>query len=254
MRARAPGIGDRAVVWHDVECASYAADLPLWEELAERAAGPILELGCGSGRVALHLARLGHEVLGVDTEPALVAALNARAEQARLPAGAIVAGAASFELERRFALALAPMQLVQILGGESARRAMLSRVAAHLDPGGILAAAVVESRHLPESAWSAHEDDSPPLPDVREQDGWVFSSQPLALEVEGARVSVQRLRQAVSPLGELSEVVDITELDPLTPSQLAAEASDAGLRDTGTREVVATEWHVGSTVVLLEGP
>jgi tRNA G46 methylase TrmB len=46
-------------IWHDVECGSYQADLPLWEELAQRAQGAVLELGCGTGRVALHLARRG---------------------------------------------------------------------------------------------------------------------------------------------------------------------------------------------------
>jgi SAM-dependent methyltransferase len=247
-------MSDRAVVWHDVECGAYAADLPLWEELAERAQGPVLELGCGAGRVALRLARLGHDVVGIDTERPLVDAFNARAAQASLPARATVADAASFELGRRFALAIAPMQLVQILGGEGRRRAMLARVAAHLHPGKAFAAALVEPRHLPGSAWAADEDGSPPLPDVREQGGWVFSSHPVALRPDGTRLSVERLRQAVSPRGELSEEVHIIELDPLTPAQLHAEARDAGLRAAGTREVVATEWHVGSTVCILEAP
>ena len=47
--------GSDAVVWQDVECASYDADLPLWRELAAAAAGPVLDLGCGTGRVALDL-------------------------------------------------------------------------------------------------------------------------------------------------------------------------------------------------------
>src|ERR687897_3429208 len=80
------------VAWHEVECGTYSADLPLWEELAEEHGGPVLELGCGTGRVALHLARRGHEVLGIDSEGELVEPLNARAGAAGRPAGAIDAG------------------------------------------------------------------------------------------------------------------------------------------------------------------
>ena len=46
--------GDEAI-WLEVECGAYAADLALWSELAREAAGPVLELGCGTGRVAVHL-------------------------------------------------------------------------------------------------------------------------------------------------------------------------------------------------------
>ena len=74
------------VIWHDVECGAYDGDLALWRELADGGGGPILDLGCGTGRVALDLARRGHAVHGLDLDPELVAALNARAEAAR-PAG-----------------------------------------------------------------------------------------------------------------------------------------------------------------------
>ena len=244
----------RQVIWHDVECGSYDADLPLWEELATRAT-PVLELGCGSGRVALHLARLGHEVAGLDADAPLVEAFNSRAREEALPARAGVADATSFALETRFGLVIAPMQLVQILGGEPSRRAMLARVADHLQPGGLLAAPLVDPRDLPDAATGPIEDRGvAPLPDVRELDGWIYSSLPLDVRRANGRISIERLRQAVSPSGELSEAVDITELDPISPATFEAEARDAGLRAAARRPVPATNWHVGSTVCVVEAP
>ena len=51
------------VIWHDLECGGYRADLPLWRELAEHEGSPVLDVGAGTGRVALDLARRGHEVV-----------------------------------------------------------------------------------------------------------------------------------------------------------------------------------------------
>jgi len=72
---------DISVIWHDVECGAYAADLPLWEELSAEAEGLVLDLGCGTGRVALHLARRGHAVVGLDTSPDVILALGDRAKE-----------------------------------------------------------------------------------------------------------------------------------------------------------------------------
>jgi SAM-dependent methyltransferase len=238
-------------IWHDVECGSYAADLPLWEELAATADGPILELGCGTGRVALRLARSGHEVVGVDIDRALVAELERRSRTDGIAPRAVVADAAVLDLGTRFALAIAPMQLVQLLPDDRRRAAMLARVAAHLDRGGLFAAAVVDPARLAPGA-AGDGNGSAPLPDVRELDGWLYSSLPLALARGDRGVRIERLRQTVSPGGELSEEVDITELAPLSPAELEVEARAAGLRPVGRREIPDTEWHVGSTVCSFE--
>jgi len=241
-----------SVMWHDVECGPYVADLRMWEELAAVADGPILELGCGTGRVALHLAKLGHEVTGIDTDPALVGELNARAERSGLSARAITADAGAFELDRRFAIVIAPMQIVQILGGPERRRAMLARVAAHLGSGGRFAVAIVTEADL-DGSDSPESDGSAPLPDVREEDGWVYSSLPVAVaKVERGGLAIERLRQVVSPQGDLSEQEDTMMLDLLSPADLAAEAAPEGLSSVGTREIATSDRYIGSTVCILE--
>ncbi len=47
---------------------NYLEDLPFWLGLAATQGSPILELGCGSGRVLLPLALAGHRVLGIDND------------------------------------------------------------------------------------------------------------------------------------------------------------------------------------------
>src|SRR5947208_2019322 len=51
----------------------YDADLPWYLELAAAQGGRVLELACGSGRVLLPLARAGHEVVGLDSSPHMLA-------------------------------------------------------------------------------------------------------------------------------------------------------------------------------------
>jgi hypothetical protein len=91
----------------------------------------------------------------------------------------------------------------------------------------------------------------PPLPDVLETDGWVLSSRPLSMHPEPGGVVIQRLRQAVSPSGELSEELNVLHLDDLTPEQLEDEARQAGLKALQRRRVPETRDYLGSTVVVL---
>jgi SAM-dependent methyltransferase len=233
-----------AATWQMVECGSYSADLPLWERLAGAAAGAVLDLGCGTGRVALHLASRGHRVTAVDVDPEMVAALAREAASRRLPVMAVCADLRSLALDRRFPLILAPMQLLQLLD-QAARNAALAAIAAHLEPGGRAAIALLGDPGPDRAA--------PPLPDVRELEGWVYSSRPLSVTRGAAGVSVTRRRQAVSPGGELTETDDEVFLHALSPDQLAAEAAKARLQEVSRTEIGPTPDHVGSVICVLEG-
>jgi SAM-dependent methyltransferase len=240
-------MGGLSPVWHDVECAAYTADLDLWRGLAEDAGGPVLDLGCGTGRVALDLAARGFEVTGLDSDPALIDTLRARARERQLRVDAVAADVRSFELGRTFALAISPMQVAQLLGGADGRARMLAAVRRHLQPGGLLAVALAN----PFDGWS--EDESlPPLPDVREEDGWVYSSTPVAVRRVRESFVIERHRQAVSPSGEMTEERATIELDSVGADALEAEAAGAGFKPRPRRAVSATPDYVGSDIVLLE--
>jgi SAM-dependent methyltransferase len=236
-----------AAVWHEVECGGYSADLETWERLAGAAGeGGILELGCGLGRVALHLARRGHELWAVDADPTLLTALAAQASRERLGIQVACADVRALALDRDFELIIAPMQLVQMLGGTAARRVMLTQAATHLSGAGRLAAAIVE---LPATSL-AHA--AAALPDVRERRGWVYSSLPTIVPMAGGDLEIRRLRQAVSPDGSLSEEDHVDRLDTLDADRLEAEAETSGLRPLDRLDVPAAEGYLGATVVVLE--
>lgn len=232
-----------AAIWHDVECGSYDADLPLWEELAKRGGGPILELGCGTGRVALHLARRGHEVIGLDRDQELLDVLDERAEGLELTT--LPADARAFDLNQQAGLVLAPTHLLQLLPSQEERAECLRSVAKALRPGGLLAATIIEEMPEPDGA-------PPPLPDVREVDGWVYSSLAVEAAIGPGEIIVRRLRHAVSPEGELSEEPNEVRIATFPAASLEAAAEAAGMTPAGRHEIPPTDLHVGSTVVLLE--
>jgi SAM-dependent methyltransferase len=235
------------VVWHDVECGSYTADLPLWEELADQTDKPIMELGCGTGRVTLHLAQhSGRLVIGLDTDRELVESLWEK--------GHGTTGDAEHEDVRdfdppatRFSLVLAPMQLIQLVGDSGNRIDCLGCAEASMLPGGRAAFAIVEELPMPPPGTAA-----PPLPDVRQIEGWIYSSLPLEPVSSSDSILLRRLRQTVDPDGNMTEELNEIELAVLSAKTLEEEGRAAGLRPSGRREIPATEAHVGSTVVLFE--
>ena len=238
-----------ATAWHDVECAAYAADLPLWRELAEERGGPVLDVGAGTGRVALDLAARGHEVVAVDREPDLVAACAERAADRSLAVTAVVSDARELALDTRHPLAIFPMQVAQLMGDDEGRTRMLAALRKVLEPGGLVAVALAD----PFEGIPADEV-LPPLPDVLEVDGWVLSSTPVAVRPLDGSVAIDRRRQAVSPAGELTDEDATIVLDTVDPDAFARQGAGAGFTVLPHRSVPETGEYVGSTVVMLEAP
>ena len=134
-RGAGPGVLAMSdVIWHDVECGAYAADLPLWRELASAEAGPVLDVGAGVGRVALELARARpRRDRPRPRSRAARRARRARARDAGLAVRTEVADAAGFELAgATFGLIVVPMQTIQLLPGRAARAAFLASARDHL--------------------------------------------------------------------------------------------------------------------------
>ncbi|HYM56168.1 MAG TPA: class I SAM-dependent methyltransferase [Solirubrobacteraceae bacterium] len=238
-----------AVIWHDLECGSYAADLPLWRELAARAgtegtAEPVLDVGAGTGRVALDLARRGHLVTALDLDAELLAALQERASG--LPVETVRADARSFELDGRgFGLCIAPMQTVQLLGGPAGRIAFLGRARAHLRPGGILACAIVTAFEPFDCAAG----DAGPSAETARLDDVLYSSRATRVSVRLDAILIERERRIVSPVEATSER-NVVELACVGESQLRREGIEAGLTPLPSRSVDPTYEHIGSAVVM----
>jgi len=229
------------VVWHDVECGRYDADLPLWRELAAAEGGPVLDVGAGTGRVALDLARAGVPVVALDREPELLAALEERADG--LDVRTVAADAGSFALGAAFPLIIVPMQTIQLL---PERAGFFAAAAAHLAPGGLLAIAITEAIEDFDAG-----DGILPTPDVVVVGTYRFASQPTAVRALPAATRIERVRRTFGPDGLAAQEDDVIELAHVSVGLIEDEGRAAGLVTEPGRTIDATAEHVGSEVVLL---
>ncbi|HEU5367193.1 MAG TPA: class I SAM-dependent methyltransferase, partial [Ktedonobacterales bacterium] len=93
--------------YYDLEHAGYQEDVDLYLNYALAAGPPVLELGCGTGRLLEPLARWGIEVVGVDSSPAMLALARKRLQEGNLSMHVelIEADARTLHLDERFRLA-----------------------------------------------------------------------------------------------------------------------------------------------------
>jgi hypothetical protein len=185
-------------------------------------------------------------VVALDSEPALLRALDERA--AGLPVHTVCADARDFDLGRRFSLILVPMQTVQLLGGAAGRARFLRCARAHLAQDGVLAAALADALEAFDE-----EHDRPPLPDMRDIDGVVYASRPVAVRDEGGTAAIHRVREVVDRRGGRTAQDDVIHLDRVGAAALAAEGAEHGLHPLPPLRIAQTEEYVGSTVVMLGG-
>ncbi len=122
-----------------------SGDIAFYRGLAEAAGGPVLELGCGTGRTLLPIAARGIACVGVDASPAMLAALRAKQPPPNLE---LVEGRMeSFDLGgRRFPLVTCPFHAFQHLLEVPSQLAVLANVRRHLAPAGAFAFDVFDPR------------------------------------------------------------------------------------------------------------
>jgi SAM-dependent methyltransferase len=122
----------------------------------------VLDAGCGTGRVAIELARRGYDVVGVDSDPSMLAVARETAPELTWVDGDL----ATLSLEQRFDLVVAAGNVMVFLApGTEAE--VVARMAAHLTPGGVLV-----------SGWRTERapDDGRPRLAVATYDAWAHAA------------------------------------------------------------------------------
>jgi SAM-dependent methyltransferase len=240
-----------AVRWHDIECDTYNEDFGLWELLAAEADGPILEVGAGTGRVALHLATQGYELTALDIESDLLQALTYRAVQSGVKVTTIAADARSFLIENgSFNLICVPMSSIQLFGATEGRLAFFKRAQRHLAPGATLGVAITELIETFDTSAPLL-----PLPDAREYGGRRYLSQPTAVRaIDDSQFTIERIRRIIGTDGSLeSEEPNILTLSRVTSQELRNEGTSIGLHHERTVVIPPSKEHIGASVVIFRG-
>ncbi len=130
---------DRLAALYDLDAPHVpSAAIDWFRGLAQMTGGPVLELGVGTGRVAIPLAKDGREVVGLDRSAAMLARAAAHAKAAKVKLTLTEGDMRSFALERTFPLVTIPFNTFLMLTPDE-RWACLARCREHLGPNGRLA-------------------------------------------------------------------------------------------------------------------
>jgi SAM-dependent methyltransferase len=114
------------------------ADVEWFGALARRTGGPILELGCGTGRIAVPIAQDGHQVVGLDRSAAMLERAERRARRANVEVRWVEGDMRAFSFNEAFALIFVALNSFLMLAPDD-RWSCLARVREHLAPRGRVA-------------------------------------------------------------------------------------------------------------------
>lgn len=127
--------------YFDAENADKTDDLELYSQLAAQFPGEILDVGCGTGRVLLHLAEQGHNVCGIDNNQAMLALLDHKLKslpQLRQFIDVVAADVLTHEFQRKLGLILLSYNALMHFREQDMQIALLRRLRDWLAVGGRL--------------------------------------------------------------------------------------------------------------------
>jgi len=198
---------------------SVEGDVEFYRAAARRTGGPVLDVGCGTGRIAFELTADGWDVVGLDRSEAMLAiAERRRAGQSTQMAARlelVEADMTDFDLGRTFALIIAPYRVFQFLLTPEAQRSALAALRRHLAPDGELVLDLFDPRL------------DLCLPDIRPSGDVEVVRHP----VTGNDVRVQRLERVNDPVRQVFDEV-----------WLSTEVGRDGRELRSLRETLSLRW------------
>jgi SAM-dependent methyltransferase len=220
-------------VYEELRLASLYDYLNPWDDQdafytaqAESLGGPVLDVGCGTGRLAVHIAERGLEVTGVEPGAGMIAVARSR------PGTELVewvhAPGQTFEVGRRFALAYMTGHAFQAVHSSDGATALLANVGRHLAPEGRF---IFETRNPLDRAWLRWTGDRSLV--ETEEHGPIQESYEVAEQSDG----LIALTHHIQLLDRGEELVGRSRLRFPPREQVEAECDAAGL------EVL--EWYGG---------
>ena len=121
---------------YDAMNRDIVADIPFYVEEAKRAGGPVLELACGTGRLAIPIAQSDIEIVGLDLTPSMLAHAREKAKRAGVAIELIEGDCRSFALGRNFSLIFMGFNSMQHLHDHASLAGLFACVRQHLADGG----------------------------------------------------------------------------------------------------------------------
>ncbi|MDX1934093.1 MAG: methyltransferase domain-containing protein [Capsulimonadales bacterium] len=139
MQADYTGLG--ALAWE-----GYASDpnpeihpdIPMWLQVANELGGPILDVGCATGRVLIPLVKAGFEVDGIDPSADALAICSRKLAERNLAVNLACQTMQTLNMARQYRAIFVPCGTIQLVVGRDAQKESISRLFAHLLPGGTL--------------------------------------------------------------------------------------------------------------------
>jgi 2-polyprenyl-3-methyl-5-hydroxy-6-metoxy-1,4-benzoquinol methylase len=120
---------------YDLENNTFEPDGPFLLEIARRAGNPVLELGCGTGRLTIPMARAGVEMTGLDVVPGMLELAREKANGLNIQW--VLADARTFQLDRTYRMVFESGSVLQHMLTNADQEAFLARVREHLDDEGL---------------------------------------------------------------------------------------------------------------------
>jgi SAM-dependent methyltransferase len=119
--------------WYDQLTNGFSADLPLYRRLAGENGGPILELACGTGRIALDLAARGYTITGLDISPAMLQKARQKQSQTAQNIEWILSDMRAFNLNRIYRLIILGFNSICHIHDRLSLEGMFRCVLNHMD-------------------------------------------------------------------------------------------------------------------------